>query len=80
MNPSGLWFWLIIFGPLFVAFAAPILIALARQADGIGMVIVVSTLGLLTLMALPLAWWLAFTLPRRLPPLDHASRRRSRHV
>ncbi len=64
-------FWLMLLAILATAYAGPTFVAICRQVDGIGIVIIISIWAMLTLVALPLAWWMAFTLPRRRPSLPH---------
>ncbi|WP_433332930.1 hypothetical protein [Spirillospora sp. CA-294931] len=79
MDLSNILYWTFICGAFFALFISPSAIALIRRVDNIGMVLILNAVGIVTLLILPVAWWLAFTLPRRLPPRpetgsDHSSR------
>jgi hypothetical protein len=60
-------YWTLAFGGLAALLVPPTIIALARRADGIHLVLGFSALGLVSIFLLPVAWWLAFRLPAKRP-------------
>ncbi|MFG2006203.1 hypothetical protein ACGFNU_44345 [Spirillospora sp. NPDC048911] len=64
------WFWLFLLAFLAALFTGPTVIALIRGIDGVGVVLLLNGLAFVTFVALPFAYIMAITLPRRIHTLD----------
>jgi hypothetical protein len=59
------WFWLALIGGLVIVFASPTLIALIRQADDIGFIVLLNGISIMIPIALPVALVAAIMAPRK---------------